>query len=952
MQKTTTLPTPERGATKPSYNRQRSISDLLSCSDTPPTPPSIPSYQKNDTTTSIFSYNPYNPDRSLSIPPPSPQPARHAATAALPDTRSNSVPPSAAGPEPPRNQVKASMQAPKARPGLPPPHPSMQGQQLLEGDNQSQALQTSSSNGDSSPQKIPISSNTKAAESLMDELVFAPPPPPPPPPPLPKLNNVDNPYTGSKPVKFTKSIDELRKNQEIIEAPSFEEVRPKQSIQNQQQPARTQPAVSAITPTNTKPSLDMFDLNDSIDAFEQQRQTMLADRESPKIFNDFCQESPRNVNIVQEASLLHKTGNTPPQQNIESDIQPSIPQTVQEINLKNKPDTGVGENNKVSEPKGASRNSSPARKKVTISAKVVGPNEKPNDDINLNKMRENSVPRQLSLQKDADQTNVFARGRQEHLNYDDEVTEINNPNNTVNTVRYRPPSPCKPSPVRFTPTPKVVGAPQNSFNGLSAQTKEHNPWQQGLIGTNASVSKVSQIFPSSSTPVDNFQPSFQPKVGNMASYNGGTDKESSMPYPAPASNVNASYPQKVESNLQGQEAMNATAMNMKQQISTSASLNAPATSVAAPRRETTPQKVPYSSNAKASNKIIDSSMEDKQPLPKQPFNAPMRNVSDSGISDSATPEPDEMAGRIITNQMQKIEAQMKKILESESTPPIQDSSSKGVELSKVNKPMLQESQQSSFDTPAQDQAASNYSTMSGYSTCSEEELKFGETNSDTLVKTAPFEIMEEFEEAPAEFDLGISSYSISHPIEKEVDLEKTPVPEVADSDNYSTLSNSTLGKNSGDKPSYRVTTPSEEVNNTSVPRREASSQFARNDGHIPVNNQGFSQPAPMLSPFCPPPPMPMFNQMSPMPPMPSMPSMFDQMPSVFDNTFMSNGFFNSPFPASPMSSASPNVSSRKAAEPSNSAKEERVIPIQIIRSKTSQNVDKSQKVKINICLHK
>ena len=65
---------------------------------------------------------------------------------------------------------------------------------------------------------------------------------------------------------------------------------------------------------------------------------------------------------------------------------------------------------------------------------------------------------------------------------------------------------------------------------------------------------------------------------------------------------------------------------------------------------------------------------------------------------------------------------------------------------------------------------------SGYSTSSEEDL-----TANTDIKNAPFEVMEDFEEAQAEFDIGISSYSIAHPIENE-EMEKTPVPEAVETD--------------------------------------------------------------------------------------------------------------------------------------------------------------------------
>ena len=66
--------------------------------------------------------------------------------------------------------------------------------------------------------------------------------------------------------------------------------------------------------------------------------------------------------------------------------------------------------------------------------------------------------------------------------------------------------------------------------------------------------------------------------------------------------------------------------------------------------------------------------------------------------------------------------------------------------------------------------------ISGYSTSSEEDLSLN-----TNVKSSPFEVMEDFEEAPAEFDIGISSYSIAHPIEND-EMEKTPVPEAVETD--------------------------------------------------------------------------------------------------------------------------------------------------------------------------
>jgi hypothetical protein len=133
------------------------------------------------------------------------------------------------------------------------------------------------------------------------------------------------------------------------------------------------------------------------------------------------------------------------------------------------------------------------------------------------------------------------------------------------------------------------------------------------------------------------------------------------------------------------------------------------------------------------------------------------------ISGNNLIEPeDETAGKIITEQMQKIEAQMKRILGSSDS------------AASINTNMESDidSKRNSLRSNSADEPF--ISEVSGYATCSDDELRFNESNGDLPLKLAPYEVMEEFEDAPEEFYLGISAYNIEHPIEID---EKTPVPE-------------------------------------------------------------------------------------------------------------------------------------------------------------------------------
>ena len=290
---------------------------------------------------------------------------------------------------------------------------------------------------------------------------------------------------------------------------------------------------------------------------------------------------------------------------------------------------------------------------------------------------------------------------------------------------------------------------------------------------------------------------------------------------------------------------------------------------------------------------------------------PSRNVSDSGISVESS-EPDEISGKIITDQMQKIEAQMKKILSAEK-PKIPEPVR--VEPSPVFKVETSESASSiniDSERPSMDRVE-----MSGYSTCSEEELKFddslkvsngGKSLTDTPIRTGSFEAMEEFEEAPEEFDLGITSYSISHPNEVE-EIEKTPVPEVFDSNRQ---------RFEEEETPYRVSPPESRYGTLEHDRRAEHLQKP-----VQQENNGFGLQNPMHSPFIQD-HNNLFNGANMMPSM--MPNMMagmaqfpQQLPNMFDQNFASQDLFSPtsfPSPASSFLPAAPSV-------------RERIIPIQV-----------------------
>jgi len=889
---TGTLSNVARTNSKPVYGRQRSITDLLSSTnDVEREPKEI--NPKNDHP--MFSYNPYAADRSISIPPATPPPCAPLQPVDM-NGRANSLPPSAVLPPPKLSNYKQSMkpglppmhpQQEKSRQGLPPQHPttqhveqvsqhgpsnqgplpqsctipkpSLHQDQPRQGQSMPQIPQSQpiTQQGHKSFQEQPVQE-----ESPVLATMFAPPPPPPPPPPLgivARSGRKGVPFAGKKSVKNTRTLADIRANQASMEDDCDTAVVPTAApTQN------TQVLVSDIgqelspsqakVPEKTAAALD--DLSKSFDEFEKQRMNMLSPKDNINNFSSRAKVQPLadmrppiNVNITQEQPASTCSDQNFPGQNKGKILAvEAVPQSFQ-----NQPNTAqVGEfhfPNGVSAPRddsaekiSSSGKASPsmnAIRHVTVKAVV----NTPNDDINLTRVRESSVPRQTSLQKDSkvqttDTRNIFTEGvsppfQSQNSKEDLEVVEINQQDDkSFNSVRYRPPSPRVVTPVRFTPAPKS------------------NQRKLSISAPNMPIDKEPVTISQAKTEV--------------------TSKKQDSPFTSTNSSSSFISPNVSNNNL-----------NFVHEIN--------------------PQK-----------------------------------PSGSESSISTTGESEEMAGKIITEQMQKIEAQMKKILESENnlsnktveTPNIVNSTS----TNSGGQPCL--SKTSSINSSCGDPMQSS---LSGYSTCSEDELKFSDSKVEIPVQNAPFEIMEEFEEAPEEFDLGISSYSIAHPQEPE-EVERTPVPEVYDSDSYSTL-----GKNS--TPQYRVTTPSEQssapnsnystlennfqkVNGARATPKSSQHQFEpqknfTNSNFSPKSPRQLGSNPPQNSPFSNTSQFPMFPPMQPMQPMGNMFDQFPSMPSMFESPFGSTDFFKDPFSRTPILNQPP----KRETAPASS---ERVIPIKVV----------------------
>ena len=549
------------------------------------------------------------------------------------------------------------------------------------------------------------------------------------------------------------------------------------------------------SPTKASPSLDLNlqpepnSFAQSLNDFEAQRDLMMSGRVLPKVVASSV-DGRVSPTTGQYQEGVYTCPSDPRELN-----------TAHENFLRTKPDLVDGGRVAVK----ACPRSETGEEKINnrFSAKEGDAESKLNDDIKLSKLRERSVSRQQSLQKEfeghsraehsfaAESKKKLARGiqSQKSMSVDTDESEMMDINRTgrrdsnSGSVRYRPSTPRTVTPVRFTPTPKLA----------------NKGWKS---------------------------PEVKPEEPRTAPINLERDVKKGL----------GETTEEVKLRSQG----------------------------------------------------------------------PSRNVSDSGISVESS-EPDDISGKIITDQMQKIEAQMKKILSAEK-PKVPEPV--GVDPTPVFRVETSESASSiniDSERPSVDRVE-----MSGYSTCSEEELKFddslklrngGETH--TPLRTGSFEAMEEFEEAAEEFDLGITSYSISQPNEVE-EIEKTPVPEIFES-NRQTFEEETP---------YRVSPPESMCGTLEHDRR--SNHFQKT-----VQQEfGFGFQNPTYSPIIPE-HKNLFKNANMMASMMAAAGI-EPFPQPLPNMFGQDIFSPPTFPSPPPSSCPPATTSEKPFGG------ERIIPIQVL----------------------
>ena len=262
---------------------------------------------------------------------------------------------------------------------------------------------------------------------------------------------------------------------------------------------------------------------------------------------------------------------------------------------------------------------------------------------------------------------------------------------------------------------------------------------------------------------------------------------------------------------------------------------------------------------------------------------------------------------------------------------------------------------------------------------------FESTDRRDSVKTGSFEIMEDFEEAPEEFDLGISSYSIAHPIENisngnndEASGKSKNVPDIVETDDYSklpledtpyvvstpsgTLNRDTLNNQSGlqrdgqhhqqsvqhpPPPVNNVNSANTNYSNVPNPAYQQQQHFPNDMGSAtsrlgempsffdPFGNTAFGMmgmgmtgiPAPIME-----------NQF------PSFPSMFDNQFQQQQMNMMNTNFDSMDLNQSQQQNPGQQQQQQQHRQPQQQQRsEERIIPIQVIKSHDSS--DKSQQVK-------
>jgi len=992
---TNTLPNYSSGSSqsKPQLGRQRSISDLMSTSNESPTPSSLPQVGSSP----IFNYNPYASDRSISIPPPTPPPVIPQQTVD-PINRANSLPPGAAPAAPTRNAALHT--APKnipGRPGLPPPHPV---HQLLQTQtqhempsNKSATLpspsthenqQFSSEEPRMSPpnqgdlrqiptqgMQHPHAMPPMQAAPPCPPMQGAPPPPPPPPPPPGSLGIVAKcgvsgvPLPGNKQVKTTISLAEIRAGNSYLEPDTTQHIsnnntninnninnnnnNNNNSMNNMgfgtvapsyQQPIYTDNMINnnegnKISAGNIIPELDNSresGFAESLHEFEAQRNAMMSPPATSRNINNF--QDPRKdssiypINAQENAFNQGKqTYNTLPGSfnsfSTDIDSVSNLPLSVMELN-----------------------NQTLNRKNPSVSDEQINTNVK--DKSMQSKSLEPSLTKyeaNYSQPMGVSQPPLTGVPTNDPI-HDQAATNVQ-PSLMSTEKSYQHPSPPRSEVKSELTSPNIAEIPSqpilNDDIKMSRPRERSIPRQQSLQrdcdGHSVTPNAYKQDIPDNkqryNLPAQKSIDKDEPELMEINGHTGRRDSDAS------------------------------TQGNVRYRPETP--------------RVVTP--VRFSATPKLPNRGLQkqTSVQDKPqnvPLPPKPIEKAkpnnvyedvkkiVRNVSDSGISvNSSTPEPEETAEKIVTESMQKIEAQMKKILGSKNieTPKKIENSESASSINSTNQGSNDSKRGSIFEN-GQDAQPSTYSTMSGYSTCSEEELKFEEPKVNTPIKTAPFEVMEEFEEAPEEFDLGISSYSISHPVETE-EMEKTPVPEVLD--------NNEAAKEYYEDTPYRVSPPTrsgtlefekkpkddgahKQYSHSQQPQYHQQYQQQHPDQQYQQQYQNQQPMTPNTAPFMTPqhnmftqmnmpgmgfPNMPDMNMpnmglpnMMGMPPNPSLfDESFSQFPNMFDQPFPSAGMFNTGFPSMPVSSP------YQPKQTKDEQQGERIIPIKVVNT-NSQNL--------------
>ena len=934
---------------KPVMGRQRSISDLLTSDvDTTASTP-LPAPPMSQTTP----YNPYSGDRSLSIPPPTPPPVRQSQVSSQESVnRAISLPPGASSPAPARHEVAKTQ--PGARPGLPPPHPlhailMANKQQEAEQNGRQDSVQMSQHQ----PQMAPSLAPPPPAPTGL-----APPPPPPPPPPgsmgvVAQHGPSGVPIATRKPVKATLTLAEIRAGNTNYGPPSPQprpEPEPEPVIPPPQrfssetsstgQPekltndfiANTTQRINNNLNENTYNEITDADFMKTLNEFEAQRNAMMHPQTAMGLSSDIM----RHLMPLKETTSPVREEKTFANENIYQEpyaapvSMKDVPQLVNSADqFRRETESTVLADIKVNA-------MAPSQDQTALTS--PGKEIKMNDDINMLRHKDNHSPRPQSLQKNCQEHNVTPKAfkeeskkglvNQKSLDNDDaELSAIADSNksdhisrerrNSHNIVRYRPETPRTVTPVRFTPIPRL---PNKGFKSPEPE-KVKSPGFKSPTPNLKSPEPEKVKSPTLKSPTQGFK---------------SPEPESGFRFPPrTASPVIKSHP-----------VMSPT-----------------------PSTPMTPMtKEPLINNPRPDQVSVKT----PEVVPPSPV---VRNVSDSGISvDSNNSDVDDTAGKIVAESMLKIEAQMKRILEHENK-------NKGARESNRNSSNL--SSPVPDDTPND---RTNVFKVQGETKFKENPIRqtppcfspFESTDRRDSVKTGSFEIMEDFEEAPEEFDLGISSYSIAHPIENisngnndEAGKSKN-VPDIVETDDYSKLPLE-------DTP-YVVSTPSgtlnrDTLNNQSGHQRDGQhNQQSVQHPPPPVNNVNSANTNYSNVPN------PAYQQQQHFPnDMGSATSRLGEMPSFFDpfgnNAFgmmgmgmagipaplMDNQFpsfpsmFDNQFQQQHMNIMNPNLDSfginqqqqqrqhQQQKQPQQQQRsEERIIPIQVIKSQDT--TDQSQQV--------